>query len=87
MAEYFNRLLGACDRRVVFGAMVRLDCHVDQFVISPQQRSIRIAALRLVRHDRNHGGKFSDADLPDMQIGHDRIAIALHRTANFVRQI
>src|SRR5207249_11213265 len=24
---YFNRLLSACDRRVVFGAMVRLDRH------------------------------------------------------------
>ncbi len=66
MAEYFNRLLGACDRRVVFRAMVCLDCHVDQFVVSAQQRSIRIAALRFVGHDRNHGGKFSDADLPDM---------------------
>ncbi len=51
MVEYFNRLLSACDRRVVFGAMVRLDRHVDQFVVSAQQRSIRIAALRLVRHD------------------------------------
>ena len=87
MAEYFNRLLGARGRRVIFGAMVRLDRHVDKFAVSAQQRSIRIAALRFVRHDRNHGGKFSDADLPDMQIGHDRIAIALHRTANFFRQI
>jgi len=31
MAEYFNRLLSACDRRVVFAATVRLDSHVDQF--------------------------------------------------------
>ena len=66
MVEYFNRLLSACDRRVVFGAMVRFDRHVDQVVASAQQRSIRIAALRLVRHDRNHRGKFSDADLPHM---------------------
>ena len=87
MAEYFNRLLSACDRRVIFGAMVCLDCYVDQFVISAEQGSIRIAALRLMRHDRDHRSKFPDADLPDMQIGHDRIAIAFHRTANFVRQI
>ena len=31
-----------------------------RFVISSEQRSIRIAALRLVRHDRNHRGNFSD---------------------------
>ncbi len=71
MVEYFNRLLSACDRRVVFGAMVRLDRHVDQFVVSAQQRSIRLAALRFVGDDGNHRGKFSDADLPHMQIGHD----------------
>src|SRR5213592_3363014 len=53
MAGYFNRLLSACDRRVVFGAMVRLNRHVDQFVASAQQRSIRIAALRFVADDRN----------------------------------
>ena len=87
MAEYFNRLLSACDRRVVFGAMVRLDCHVDQFVISAQQRSIRITTLWLVGDDGNHRGKFSDADLPYMQIGHDRIAITLNGTANSFRQI
>jgi hypothetical protein len=34
MVDYFNRLLGTCDRRVVFGAMVRLDGYVDQFVVS-----------------------------------------------------
>ena len=36
MAEYFNRLLGARDRRVVFAAMVRLDRHVNQFVVSAE---------------------------------------------------
>src|SRR6266550_8276672 len=60
MVEYFKRLLSACDRRVVFGAMVRLDRHMDQFMISAQQRSIRIAALRFVGDDGNHCGKFSD---------------------------
>jgi len=87
MAEYFNRLLSACDRRVIFGAMVRLDCYVDQFVIYAEQGSIRIAALRLVRDNRNHRRISSDADLPDMQICYGRIAVALHRTTNFVRQI
>ena len=85
MAEY--RFLGARDRRMVFGAMMRLDRHVDQFVVSAQKRSIRIAALRRMRDNRNHGGIVADADLPDMQIGHYRIAITLHGTANFVRQI
>jgi hypothetical protein len=64
-----------------------LDGHVDQFVMSTQKRSIRIAALRFVRDDGNHRRKFSNADLPYMQIGHDRITIALDRMANFTRQI
>ena len=72
---------------MVFAAKVRLNRDMNQFLMSPQQRPIGIAAPRFVRHNGDHCRIFSDADLPDMQIGHQRIAIALHGAPNFIRQI
>ena len=72
---------------MIFAAKMRLDRDVHQLAMPAKQRPIGIAALWLVRHDRHHRRKFPYADLPHMQIGNDRIAIALHRTTNFVRQI
>jgi len=72
---------------MIFAAVLRFNGDVNQFVVFSQQRPIRIAALRFVRHHGNHRRIFSGADLPDMQIGHHRIAIALHCAANFIRQI
>src|SRR4026207_900763 len=65
------------DRVVNFAAMLRLDRDVNQFVMSTQQRSIGLATLRFVRHHRDDRRVFSEADLPDVQIGHERIAITL----------
>ena len=67
--------------------MVRLNGDVNQFVVSTQQSPVGLATFGLVRHHGDHCRIFSDADLPDMQIGHERIAIALDRVTNFVRQI
>src|SRR5881398_2990702 len=47
---------GGSPRRVmIVAAKVRLDGNVNQFVITAEQCSIGITALRFVRHDRNHG--------------------------------
>src|SRR2546430_4652496 len=79
---------GASPRRgVIFAAKMRLDGNVNQFVITAEQFSIGITALRFVRHDRNHGRIFSVAELPDVQIAYQRISVALDHAANFVRQI
>ena len=51
--------------------MVRLDRHVDQFVVSAQQRSIRIAALRFVRYNGNTGSELTSTDLPDVKIANE----------------
>ena len=72
---------------MIFAAMLRLNGDVNQFVMSSQQRPIGIAAFRFVRHDGDHRGIFSDADLPDVQISHHRIAIALYGPPNFIWQI
>ena len=37
---------------------------------------------RRIRHQRYHRGAMAGTDLPDMQIGHQRIAIALHGAPN-----
>jgi hypothetical protein len=71
MVEYFNRLLGVCQRCVFFAAMLRLDGDVNEFVVFAEQVAIGIRALWLMRHDRDHRSKFSDADLPNVQIGHE----------------
>src|SRR5689334_10268961 len=72
---------------MIFAAMLRLDGDVNQFVVSAKQRAIGIAALWFVRDDRDHRRIFPDADLPDVQIGYERIASALHSFANLIRQI
>src|ERR1700738_5602628 len=90
MVEYFNRLLGARasrSRGMIFAAKMGLDRDVNQLVMFAKQRPIGIAALWFVRDDRDHRRKPFDADLPNMQISHERIAIALDHAANFFRQI
>jgi hypothetical protein len=51
---------------MIFAAQMRLDRDVNELVMFAKQRSIGIAALWLVRDDRNHGGESSNADLPDV---------------------
>ena len=70
-----------------FLAVLRLDRDVHQFVVVAEKRSIIIRRPRLVGDDRNNRGKFSGANLPDMEIGHDRIAVAFYRAPYLVRQI
>src|SRR5437667_8335253 len=72
---------------MIFAAVLRLDGDVHEFVVLAKQRAIIIGRSRFVGDDRNNGGEFSNADLPNMEIGHDRVAIAFHRAAYFVRQI
>ena len=62
---------GACQRFMFFAAMLRLDGDVNEFVVLAEQLAIGIRALWLVRYDRDHSRKFSDAHLPNMQVGHE----------------
>ena len=68
-----------------FAAMLCLDGDVNKFVVLAEQLAIGVRAFWLMRHDGDHRRKFSNSHLPDMQVGHERIAIALQRAANFVR--
>ena len=71
--------------RLMVVALLSLDREVDQLVMLAQKSAIGLTQLRFMSYDRNDRGEFSAADLPDMEIGHDRIAVALDRAANFVR--
>ena len=64
--------------------MLRLDRDMDELFVLPQQLAVFIGTFRFMRDDGNNRGKFSNADLPDMKISHDGIAVALHRLANFL---
>src|ERR1700751_5280792 len=60
---------------------------MNQFVMFAEQFAIEIRASRRVRADGKHGRKFSNANLPDVEIGYDGIAVAFHGTADLGRQI
>ena len=68
-------------------ALLGLDRDMDQLFMLTQKAAIGVARFRLVRDDGNDRGEFAAADLPDVEIGHDRIVIAFDRATNFVRQI
>src|SRR3984893_6315157 len=67
--------------------MLRLDRDVNQLFVFLQTLAIRFTRLRFVRYNRDDRSEFSNADLPDMEIGHDGIAVAVDCAANFFRQI
>jgi hypothetical protein len=46
MAEYLKRLLGACDRRTVFAAMVHLDRHRGSDTDHDARASFRMRKIR-----------------------------------------
>lgn len=72
-------------RRLVVVALLRLDRDVDELSMFAKKSTIGLARPRLVSDDGNDRGEFAAADLPDMQICDDRVAIAFHRAPNFLR--
>lgn len=68
-------------------AMLRFDGDVHEFFVLLKQCSIRFAALRFVRDDRDDGSKLASTDLPDVKIRNDGITIALDSAPDFHRQV
>ena len=68
-------------------AMLHFDGQMREFLVFAQQRAVFPGRLRLVGNHGDDGREFSRGHLPDMQVGHERIAIRLDRPANLVRQI
>src|ERR1700758_1275501 len=89
-------MLRDCRRRTASGigqgfmpflAMLHFNGEVHQLVMLTKPFAENIRIFRFVRYDRDDGGKLADADLPDVQVAHERIAVALDRPANFIWQI
>ena len=72
---------------LVLVAMLRLDGQMNQLFVLSEQVAVFIGTFRLMRNDRDDGGELSCSNLPDVQIGDERIAIAFHGTTDFIRQI
>ena len=66
-------------------ALLSLDRDMNELSVFAKKSAIALARPRLVSDDGNDRGEFAAANLPDMQIRHDRVAIAFDRAANFVR--
>ena len=73
--------------RLVLPAMLRLDSKMNHLFVFSKQLAVVIGGFGLMRNDRDDGGELSGSDLPDVQIGYERIAIAFHGAADLVRQI
>jgi len=71
----------------MLAAMLGLDSQMNQLVVFSQQLAVFIRASWFMRNDRDDGGELSGSDLPDVQIGYERIAIAFHGATDLVRQI
>jgi hypothetical protein len=68
-------------------ATLRLNGDVHQFFVLLEESAIGFAALWLMRNDRDDGCELAAADLPDVEIRNDGVAIALDSAPNLDRQI
>jgi len=73
--------------RLVRAAMLRLDGKMNQLFVFSKQLAVFIGTFGLMRNDRDDGGELSCSNLPDVQIGYERIAIPFHRATDFIGQI
>ena len=72
---------------LMLAAMLRLDSKMNQLFVLSKQLAVFIRASWFMRNNRDDGGELSGSNLPDVQISYERIAIAFHSAADFIRQI
>ena len=66
-------------------ATLNLDCYVNQLLLVAKQVSVSNRRLRLVRDNGNDGRKLTGADLPNMKVSNERVAVTLDCTPNLFR--
>ncbi len=72
---------------LVLPTMLGLDSKVNQLFVLSKQLPVFIRASWFMRNNRDDGGELSGSNLPDVQIGYERIAIAFYGASDFIRQI
>jgi len=60
---------------------------MDQLLVPAKPSPVAFGGRRLMRHEGHDRGEAARADPPHVQIGDERIAIGLQRTADLRRQI
>ena len=60
---------------------------VDEFLVLAEQLPVCLHGFRVVGQDAHDGGEFACANLPDMKVCDDGIAVTLDCTANLVGQV
>lgn len=68
-------------------AVLDFNGDVNQFFAFTKQLSVGFHGFRVVSCDADDGGELARAHLPDMEAGHERIAVAFDRAADVVREI
>ena len=72
---------------LVLPTMLGLDSKVNQLFVLSKQLPVFIRASWFMRNNRDDGGELSGSNLPDVQIGYERIAIPFHSASDLIRQI
>jgi len=72
---------------LVLAEMLGLDSKMKQLFVLSKQLAVFIRASWFMRNDRDDGGELSGSNLPDVQIGYERIAIPFHSASDLIRQI
>ncbi len=72
---------------MIFAAVLRLDRQVHQLVVVAKPYAVIVGSFRFMCDDRNDRGKFTGANLSDVEIAYDRVAIAFHCSTNLVWKI
>jgi hypothetical protein len=67
--------------------MLNLNRDVSELLVLSEQFPVRVGRLGLVRHDRNNSCKLARADLPDVKVSNERVAVAPYGAANLVREV
>ena len=72
---------------LVLAAMLGRDSKMNQLFVLSKQVAVFIRASWFMRNDRDDGGELSGSNLPEVQIGYERIAIPFHSASDLIRQI
>jgi hypothetical protein len=67
--------------------LLNLNRDVDKLLVLTEEFSISLRRLWLMRYDRNDSCELARANLPNVEIADDRVTVALHCAANFIRQV
>lgn len=82
-----NKNSGVGTNHVLLVAALNLNCDVSEFLVLAEQFPVRVGRLWFVRYDRDNGRELARADLPDVKVSNERVAVALDGTTNLIGKV